>query len=651
MSKEEKKNNDIIKKLSYTEMKQYLEFLDECMIQLVENKIVFNDFDSALRQQKATVNPFIIWALNNYKNSLILGLCKMLEGKKRDNQTLKHFINSLRLEGENQKILKHELERATVKIHSLYTGTTREENVGDFLLEEFAKIDFEKDIEKIEKIHNKIKDYRNIRIAHQIQSGDERISIPDLNTLNGYIDDLLKIIKQYHPLFRYSIDFGENRKNLYGNFHLSLSSSMPDIELDKDQKKSFDLVENTEINLFIQGQAGTGKSTFINYLKKHSDKRMTLICPTAIAAINIGGATIHSLFRLPLSDFFMFDELLKEKRPKLKSILKKTDLLIIDEISMVRADMFDAIDLLSQQARGNNDPFGGLQMLVIGDLCQLPPVIKSNTYQINQDVYGHRMPYFFDSNAYKKGCFTKVELTKVYRQSDKELLQNLIKIRKNEDVESAVEYFNTCKIDDEEILNTAMTITPYKSVAESINQKRLGELDTPVQTYVCQTKGIFDEAKECPAPRVLTLKVGALVILNKNNRPQWINGTSGIIEVMGNDTITVRVLKTGISTVVKREKWQSFKYDYDKENGKVVETEIGSFIQFPLQLGYALTIHKAQGKTLDKVIIDINRGTFAHGQLYVALSRTRKKEDIHITKRIDDSDVIIDPRISEFLKT
>ena len=461
--------------------------------------------------------------------------------------------------------------------------------------------------------------------------------------INDFLSDLLKK------------DFKKNSKGKSLSHKIdaikTVSDPIPDTdyELDTDQKELFDLVENTNTNVFIQGQAGTGKSTFINYLKKYSDKRIRIVCPTAVAAINVGGTTIHSLFKLPFSDFFIFDDLLKEKRQKLKSILNKTDLLIIDEVSMVRPDMLDIIDLLSKQAKGKDEPFGGLQMLLIGDLCQLPPVIKSNAYHIFKEAYGHRNPYFFDANSYKAGNFEKIELTKVYRQSDKELLKNLIRVRENKDVDEAVEYFNTCKITDEEVLNTAMTITPYKQVAENINQQRLGELETPVHTYVCQTKGTFDEAKECPSPRVLTLKKGALVIFNKNNSPSWINGTSGIIEKLEDDSITVKVLKTGESVAVKREEWKSYQYDYDRETGTVVEKEVGTFIQFPLQLGYALTIHKAQGKTLDKVVIDLNRGAFAHGQLYVALSRTRKKADIHLTKRIDVSDIIMDDRIVEFL--
>ncbi len=431
----------------------------------------------------------------------------------------------------------------------------------------------------------------------------------------------------------------------------AVSTAMPDAdyELDDVQQALFDKVENTKQNIFVQGQAGTGKSTFVNYLKKHSSKRFVIVCPTAIAAINIGGSTIHSLFNLPFSDFFIFDDLVKQPRKKLKSILRKTDLLIIDEVSMVRPDMLDAIDLLAKQARENETPFGGLQMLLIGDLCQLPPVIKRNTYEVFNEVYGCWMPYFFDAHSYKKGDFEKIELTKVYRQSDKMLLDNLIKLREGSDVENSVQYFNECSKPDEQTKNTAITITPYKAVAEKINQQKLGELETPVKTYVCQTKGNFDDEKEAPAPRILTLKVGALIIFNKNNGSTWINGTSGIIKDLEDDVLHIQIIKTGETVAVKREEWKNYKYDYDRETGMVVEQEIGSFVQFPVQLGYALTIHKAQGKTLDKVIIDISRGAFVHGQLYVALSRTRKKDDISLTKRIDETDVIIDSRITRFL--
>ncbi len=420
-------------------------------------------------------------------------------------------------------------------------------------------------------------------------------------------------------------------------------------ELDQTQQNLFTIVETSRQNLFIQGQAGTGKSTFIRYLLENSHKKICVICPTATAAINCGGSTIHSLFNLPLSDFLILDELLKTPRPKLKSILRETDLLIIDEISMVRPDVLDAVDLLCRQARGNNKAFGGLQMLLIGDICQLPPVIKANTNFIFQETYGYCRPYFFDASAYQTGNFTKIELTKVYRQTDDELLDNLIKIRKNTDVKSAIDFFNTCRIDDPEIRKTAMTITPYRYAAEQMNAQRLDVLDEPTMVYSAVAEGAFDKMLDTPAPKNLRLKVGALVNFNKNNSGLWINGTAGIVEDLDESVITVRILKSNKYVRVIPEEWTCYKYDYDSLTNTVIEKEIGKFVQFPLQLGYALTIHKAQGKTLDKVIVNMDKGAFDHGQLYVALSRVRCKADIYLSRNITMQDVITDKRVVDFL--
>ncbi len=424
-----------------------------------------------------------------------------------------------------------------------------------------------------------------------------------------------------------------------------------DYELSPEQKSLFELIENSSQNIFIQGQAGTGKSTFVQYLKKHSKKQLTIVSPTAVAAINIGGVTIHSLFRLPLSDFIIQEDLKNTNRKKLSSILQNTDILIIDEVSMVRPDMLDAIDYIAKKARRNNQPFGHLQMLLIGDLCQLPPVIKSSAEHVFEKQYGYKHPYFFDAPSYKDGNFYNLELTTVYRQSDQELLDNLRKLREFKDIDSAISYFNNCKITDTAILDTAITITPYRRVAEAMNQKRLEELDSEPVSFTCQTSGTFDDAKDSPAPRVLTLKKGALVIFNKNNTPNWINGTSGVVEKISSDVITVRILKTNILERVKRETWKSYQYEIDDLTGTIYEKETGSFTQFPLQLGYALTIHKAQGKTLDKLLIDIERGAFAHGQLYVALSRTRSKDDMHLLRPLSIDDVIRDDHVLEFLNS
>jgi len=431
----------------------------------------------------------------------------------------------------------------------------------------------------------------------------------------------------------------------------SISKAVKDIDtLNLVQRKLFDKIEHTHQNLFIQGQAGTGKSTFIKYLKKHSKKRIRLVAPTAIAALNIEGATIHSMFTLPLSDFLIMREVLSTRRHKLKSILKKTDILIIDEVSMLRPDVLDVIEALCCQARGNLNLFGGLQIILIGDMCQLPPIIKREVASIFKTEYGTDEPYFFDAKSYQKGAFEKIELTEVYRQSEQELLSQLQNLRQNKDLPQTIAYFNRKEEYTPDFIKTAVTITPYRQVADELNRRRLQELKTETWSYDAQTSGSFEKMQDTPSPKTLILKEGALVIFNKNNYPDYINGTSGIVEKLDERFIIVKCLQDSKYITVRREEWKSFAYDVDEETGEIKERETGSFIQYPLQLGYALTIHKAQGKTLDRVIVDIDRGAFAHGQLYVALSRTRKKADMLIKRTLTEDDVIFSPRIKSFLE-
>lgn len=430
----------------------------------------------------------------------------------------------------------------------------------------------------------------------------------------------------------------------------SISKSVKDLDnLNLVQRKLFDKIEHTHTNIFIQGQAGTGKSTFIKYLKKHSKKRIRLVAPTAIAALNIEGATIHSMFTLPLSDFIIQREVLSSRRRKLKSILKKTDILVIDEVSMLRPDILDTIEALCCQARGNLSLFGGLQIILIGDLCQLPPIIKHTVVPVFKQEYQTTEPYFFDAKSYQKGGFEKIELNEVYRQVDSELLKYLQNLRKNENIPETISYFNRPEKYPPDFINTAITITPYRQVADSINRQRLDELQTPTKSYEAKLDGSFEKMQDTPSPKNLVLKEGALVVFNKNNYPDYINGTSGIIEKLSDRYIIVRCLQDNKFITVYREEWKSFSYDINEITGDVTEKETGSFIQFPLQLGYALTIHKSQGKTLDRVIIDIDRGAFAHGQLYVALSRTRKKTDMLIKRGLSEDDIIFSSRIKSFL--
>lgn len=409
------------------------------------------------------------------------------------------------------------------------------------------------------------------------------------------------------------------------------------------QIAAFDAIERGNKNLLILGQAGTGKSTFVNFLKSASKKRIVCACPTAVSALNIGGQTIHSLFQIQPRDFIMLDFV--KLAAKSRNILNATDVLIIDEISMVSPDLLDAMDYLARTARRNNEPFGGIQVVAIGDLFQLPPVITRDATQYFEQEYGFPNAYFFDSNAFKRAHFDRISFDIVYRQNDGALLENLVKLRGG-DID-VLDFFNACRIADDERRRNAVIITPFRAVAERINTERLAQINAPEVLYTGQLSGTFAE-RDVPAPINLTLKVGALVVFVKNG-DKWHNGSMGIIQSCGAREIIVQLLNaTRDVVVVKPEKWQKIEYSRD-ENDRLVENEVGAYRQFPLNLGYAMTIHKAQGKTLDAVVVDISRGAFAHGQTYVALSRTRTATDIHVASPLRPRDIIFDNRVLDFV--
>lgn len=413
--------------------------------------------------------------------------------------------------------------------------------------------------------------------------------------------------------------------------------------LNDAQLAAFDAVAHSNANVLILGQAGTGKSTFVNYLKSALNKRVVCACPTAVSALNIGGQTIHSLFQIQPRDFIM-PELLKLKA-KPRNILNATDVLIIDEISMVAPDLLDAMDILARSARHNNAPFGGIQIVAIGDLFQLPPVITRDAAEFYRQAYGHENAYFFDANVAARCDFKIINFECVYRQSDIPLLENLRRLRGGD--LGALEFFNNCRIDDITRRQNAVIITPFRAVAARINDERLGQISAPEVAYNAVLSGTFPE-RDTPAPMSLVLKVGALVVFVKNS-DKWHNGSMGIVQNLTAREIVVQLLNKSRDIVtVKPEKWQKIEYSRD-ENNRIVENEVGSFKQFPLNLGYAMTIHKAQGKTLDAVVVDISRGAFAHGQTYVALSRTRNATDMHVASPLRPRDVIFDERVLDFV--
>ena len=403
--------------------------------------------------------------------------------------------------------------------------------------------------------------------------------------------------------------------------------------LNENQLNAFNEIERTNYNILILGQAGTGKSTFVNYLKSASKKRIICACPTAVSALNIGGQTIHSLFQIQPRDFIMPEFLKLKAKPR--NILTGADVLIIDEISMVAPDLLDAIDILARQARRSNEPFGGLQVVAIGDLFQLPPVITKDATDYYLQNYEHEKAYFFDSNVYKRANFIRYNFDMVYRQNDAPLLNNLSKLRNNQ--LEALDFFNSCRIQDEERRKNAVIITPFRAVAERINADRLNQIQAPEIVYSGELSGTFSE-KDVPAPLQLTLKIGALVVFVKNG-DKWHNGSMGIVRNLSAKEIQVQLLSGNKEIVnVKPEKWQKIEYIRD-ENDRLMENEVGAYKQFPLNLGYAMTIHKAQGLEYDHVkiiITDEIDELITHSIFYTAITRARESLKIYWTQPVEE---------------
>ena len=407
-------------------------------------------------------------------------------------------------------------------------------------------------------------------------------------------------------------------------------------------------IQTTKKNILITGKAGTGKSTFLRYLLSNSKKSAVVVAPTGIAAINVGGQTIHSLFGLKPE--IQIPEHIKPNW-KRKAFFKKLDVLIIDEISMVRADVLDAIDFLLRTYRDIDYPFGAIQVIMFGDLFQLPPVVSKSEEQVFSHLYPES-PYFFSSNVMKEqgNDFIHVELSKIYRQQDEAFISVLNKIRRG-----GVGYRTLAPINaraDDRSFNEkdCITLTTTKDLASYINQSRLEEIKKPEFFFDATISGDFDE-KHYPTDGTLLLKEGAQVMMIKNDPDgRWVNGSIGTVMSLDKSEIQIKI-KDNVHSV-PQEKWEKIKYELtgSGNTASIDRVPVGTFVQYPLKLAWAVTIHKSQGLTFDKVIIDMGRGGFAHGQTYVALSRCKTLEGIKLSRLISPSDVIVDKRIAKFFE-
>lgn len=420
------------------------------------------------------------------------------------------------------------------------------------------------------------------------------------------------------------------------------------IEINQDFQKAFHLAEDCGKNLFITGRAGTGKSTFLDYFRKHTRKKAVFLAPTGVAALNINGETIHSFFGFKPD---ISDEKIQQVKGSKAALYKGLELIVIDEISMVRSDLLDYIDKFLR-LNVKKAPFGGIQMLFIGDLYQLPPVVTSREAELFKTVY--KSPYFFDSKSFSSADFEFIEFEKIYRQKDDNFIRILNSVRNRTAGEKEISLINSrvkSVFKEEKYL---VWLTPYNERAAGINEEKLSLLKKPIMKFSASVYGDFGR-EYYPADMELSLSAGAQVMfLNNDLQQRWANGTLGIVEDIvpdeetGNHLISVR-LQDGELVSVEKHTWEIFHYEFDQIKRCLKTKVIGSFTQFPVKLAWAVTIHKSQGKTYEKVILDIDRGAFAPGQLYVALSRCRSLSGLILARPIKLSHILSDWRVRKFI--
>lgn len=416
-----------------------------------------------------------------------------------------------------------------------------------------------------------------------------------------------------------------------------------DLDMNAEFKSAFDLMEYTKECLFITGKAGTGKSTLLKHFKAHTGKKIIVLAPTGVAAVNVGGQTIHSFFKLP-PRIVQKDDI---KRLRDRRLIENLDMLIIDEVSMVRADLMDGIDYALRLNRGRmRTPFGGVQMVFFGDLFQLSPVVEDEAKELLKERYPS--PYFFSAKVFNDCHIRAIELSTIYRQKDDSFMELLNRVRNKEYNEEDLDKLNE-RVHRGSITSgkdSTVILTTTNKLANAINQERLSGLPGKEIVFEASSTGKF-ESSAYPTDESLRLKKGAQVILLKNDPDkQWVNGTLAKVIALSKDSIVVDI--DGNACDIPVAKWQKIEYSYNEEEDKIEDEVVGEFAQYPIKLAWAITIHKSQGQTFDKVIIDLGNGAFTHGQLYVALSRCTCLDGIRLKRPVTPGDIIFDRRIYDF---
>lgn len=431
------------------------------------------------------------------------------------------------------------------------------------------------------------------------------------------------------------------------------------IDLDNPEFQDiWKLISYTRQSVFMTGKAGTGKSTFLRHIVENTKKRTVVLAPTGIAAVNAGGVTLHSFFHLPFKPLLPDDPELQIRnlRQRLKhtaeqqKLIRELELIVIDEVSMVRADIIDFIDKVLRLYSGRfREPFGGKQLLLVGDIFQLEPVVTSDMRDIFRDLYPNL--YFFSAKVFRDFALVPIELRKVYRQSDSLFIGMLDRMRLGavsaEDIAMLNSRVDPEASSPERQKEFTMTLAPKRDTVDAINTSRLGRLKRKLHTFHGEIRDKFPE-NSLPVPLVLELKVGAQVVFVRNDpEKRWVNGTIGKIHSISENSLEVE-LENGQIHTITREVWENVSYRYDKETKKIDEEVLGTFTQYPLRLAWALTIHKSQGLTFPRVIIDLEGGAFAAGQAYVALSRCQSLEGLTLRTKVNPYDFFVNPAIRSF---